>query len=72
MRSRGIWGAAMMILRVCRQCSQLEGGLELVQAVMVASMGVLGVVRKPKKIKMMRGTHRQSAQGRESKRGVDV
>jgi len=65
--SRGIWGVAMMTLRAHRQCSRLEGGLELVQAVIVASMGGLGVVRKPKKIKMLRGTYQQSTQGKESK-----
>ena len=36
---RGIWSAAVMTLRACRWCSRLEGGLKLVQAVMVASMG---------------------------------
>ena len=39
MHGRGIWGAAAMTSRVRRQCSRLEGGLELVQAVMVALMG---------------------------------
>ena len=67
MCSRGIWGAAAMTLRAHRRCSRLEGGLELVQAVIVALMGGLGVVRKLKKIKMLRGTYQQSAQGQESK-----
>ena len=49
-------------------CARLEGGLELVQAVMVASMGCLGVVRKPKKL----DEGHSPTEGKESERGVDM